>query len=92
MARNRKRAKERRARRPPGPSRRRPARAEPTERADPTELAEAQLEPAAPIRTRDEDAEPAEAELAAGRTAAMPGELPPDPLQHAAPNVEQDDG
>ncbi len=91
MARNRKRAKERRARRPQPVASRRPAGApEPTERVESTESAKPEsVEPErAEPNARPEDAERAEEEIVAGRTAAHPDELAPDPLQHAAPNVE----
>ncbi len=75
MARNRKRAKERRARRAePVASRQRDSRAR---RAAPPDLPE-----------RDEALEQAEQEVVPGPTSARPRELAPDPLQHAAPDVE----
>jgi preprotein translocase subunit SecE len=75
VARNRKRAKERRARRPqPVASRQQDGRAA---RAAPPDLPE-----------RDETFEQAEQEVVPGPTSARPQELAPDPLQHAAPDVE----
>ena len=89
MARNRKRAKERRARRPqPVASRHvdgsaQPSRPDPSEPAEqPTELTEEEIEPT------EEEIERAEQELVPGPTSARPDELAPDPLQHAAPDVE----
>ena len=105
MARNRKRAKERRARRPQPVASRRPSgppgapgpsehtepteRAEPTEQVEPTEPAEAgRPEAERPEPNAQTDADHAEEEIVAGPTASHPDELAPDPLQHAAPNVE----
>jgi preprotein translocase subunit SecE len=69
VARNRKRAKERRARRPQPVASRRPAgRPE--------------------VAGREETPERAEQEIVPGPTAARPDELAPDPLEHAAPDVE----
>jgi preprotein translocase SecE subunit len=93
VARNRKRAKERRARRPQPVASRRPSgpsgTPDPTERTEPTEHAQdrteaERLEPNA----RPESADHAEEEIVPGPTASHPDELAPDPLQHAAPNVE----
>ena len=75
MARNRKRAKERRARRPePVASRQRDGRGP---RVAPPDLPE-----------RDAALEQTEQEVVPGPTSARPHELAPDPLQHAAPDVE----
>ena len=87
MARNRKRAKERRARRPQPVASRRPGT-----RAD--DGAPSRAEPAArpepPAREEELPAstERAEDEVVPGPTAAHPDELAPDPLEHAAPDVE----
>jgi preprotein translocase SecE subunit len=98
VARNRKRAKERRARRPQPVASRRPSgpsgAPEPTERTEPTERVEPErAEAERPEAERPEpnarpDADHAEEEIVAGPTASHPDELAPDPLQHAAPNVE----
>jgi preprotein translocase subunit SecE len=75
VARNRKRAKERRARRPQPVASRQPDGRSP--RAAPPDLPE-----------RDESLAEAEQEVVPGPTSARPHELAPDPLQHAAPDVE----
>jgi preprotein translocase subunit SecE len=74
VARNRKRAKERRARRPQSVASRQPDGRAPGVAPDPPE--------------RDPELERAEEEIVPGPTAARPDELAPDPLEHAAPNVE----
>jgi preprotein translocase subunit SecE len=69
VARNRKRAKDRRARRPqPVATRRADGRAETPAQSEPIERIEEEIVP--------------------GPTAAHPDELAPDPLEHAAPDVE----
>jgi preprotein translocase subunit SecE len=78
VARNRKRAKERRARRPqPVASRQPDGRARPPAPPAPPDLPE-----------RDRALEQTEEEVVPGPTSARPDELAPDPLQHAAPDVE----
>jgi preprotein translocase SecE subunit len=86
VARNRKRAKERRARRPQPVSSRRagaraddgvPSRAQP---ADPESSGRDEQLPQEPERTEEE--------VVPGPTAAHTDELAPDPLEHAAPDVE----
>jgi preprotein translocase subunit SecE len=102
VARNRKRAKERRARRPQPVASRRPTgpsgapepgeRTEPTDRGDveaaETQRAEDGTEAKRPEPNARTDAGHAEEEIVSGPTASHPDELAPDPLQHAAPNVE----
>jgi preprotein translocase SecE subunit len=85
VARNRKRAKDRRARRPqPVATRRTDGRAQ---RVDPSEPQVAPPEPPE-LPERDESLEEVEQEIVPGPTSARPHELAPDPLQHAAPDVE----
>jgi preprotein translocase subunit SecE len=82
VARNRKRAKERRARRPqPVASRQADGRGQPS-RSEPPERTEQPTEPT------EEEVERTEQEFVPGPTSARPDELAPDPLQHAAPDVE----
>jgi preprotein translocase SecE subunit len=88
VARNRKRAKERRARRPqPVASRHVDGRAQPS-RPDPPEPTQQPTEPTDSTEPTEEEIERAEQELVPGPTSARPDELAPDPLQHAAPDVE----
>jgi preprotein translocase SecE subunit len=87
VARNRKRAKERRARRPQPVAGRHPdGRAQPARRPEPRELSE-DAEPRE-LTEEQEPREPTEEEIVPGPTAAHPHELAPDPLEHAAPDVE----
>jgi preprotein translocase subunit SecE len=80
VARNRKRAKDRRARRPqPVASRRTDGRA--------GEASPGAVERAAPVEQPDSP-ERLEEQIVPGPTAAHPDELAPDPLEHAAPDVE----
>jgi preprotein translocase subunit SecE len=101
VARNRKRAKERRARRPQPVASRRPSGpsvpSEPAGRADaperdaataPADGAEQAGSTERPGPHAHPDSEHAEQEIVAGPTASHPDEGAPDPLQHAAPNVE----
>jgi preprotein translocase SecE subunit len=82
VARNRKRAKERRARRPqPVASRQADGRGQPS-RPEPPERTEQPTEPT------EEEVERTEQDFVPGPTSARPDELAPDPLQHAAPDVE----
>jgi preprotein translocase SecE subunit len=82
VARNRKRAKERRARRPQRvASRQADGRAQPS-RPEPPERAEQ------PTKPTEEELEHTEQDVVPGPTSARPDELAPDPLQHAAPDVE----
>jgi preprotein translocase SecE subunit len=86
VARNRKRAKERRARRPqPVASRHADGRGQPS-RPDLPEPTEQPTE--RPIEPTEEEIERGEQERVPGPTSARPDELAPDPLQHAAPDVE----
>jgi preprotein translocase subunit SecE len=95
VARNRKRAKERRARRPqPVATRRADGRAEADrlgqpDRAEQPETTEQAPEPTEEqLEPTEEQLERAEQEIVAGPTSARPDELAPDPLQHSAPDVE----
>jgi preprotein translocase subunit SecE len=83
VARNRKRAKERRSRRPQPVASRRPAGPSGPEAAGRPDSPE-RAEPAA----RPESSDRAEQEIVSGPTADHPDELAPSPLQHAAPDVE----
>ena len=84
MARNRKRAKDRRARRPqPVASRQADGRGQPSRRPEPPELTDR-----APEQPTEEEIERTEQEIVPGPTSARPDELAPDPLEHAAPDVE----
>jgi preprotein translocase SecE subunit len=85
VARNRKRAKERRARRPqPVASRQADGRGQPS-RPEPPGPTEQPTEPTAPT---EKEVERTEQEIVPGPTSARPDELAPDPLEHAAPDVE----
>jgi preprotein translocase subunit SecE len=82
VARNRKRAKERRARRPqPVASRQADGRAQPSPPEPPERGGQ-------PTERTEKEIERTEQELVPGPTSARPDELAPDPLQHAAPDVE----
>ena len=84
MARNRKRAKERRARRPqPVASRQADGRGQPSPRVEPPERTDQVSE-----QPTEEEIERTEQEIVPGPTSARPDELAPDPLAHAAPDVE----
>jgi preprotein translocase subunit SecE len=90
VARNRKRAKERRARRPqPVASRQTDGRAEAARRAGMPDRAEQEPERTEPAPApTEEEIERTEQEIVPGPTSARPDELAPDPLEHAAPDVE----